>query len=140
MTFNYYNDQDGDLVIIDKEVLPSGMTVQIEFELYDLNNVAVANVNLNVYKKRKQIERNTLCQTGKDGFKPLFWAMNKVKEFEEYAKTELYSPLPCYIQVYWADNRRARLYKRYLPRYGFELKNFGQGTMLYKKIETANQI
>lgn len=139
MAFNYYTDKNGDLVIMDKEILPSGMTVQIEFELYKMNNISVANVNLNVYKKRKQIDNNILHQTGKDGFKPLFWAMNKIKEFEEYAKTELYSYSPAYIQVYWTDNRRGRIYKRFLPRYGFELKNFGEGMMLYKKIETVNK-
>ena len=138
MTFKAFLDGDNDLVIMDKCLMPSGMTVQIEFQLYDLDNVSVANVYLNVYKKRKQIPNNILKQTGKDGLKPMFWAARKIKEFEEYAKKELTNPLPSYIQVYWEDNRRARIYKHFLPRLGFRLKNFGKGEMLYKKIETAN--
>lgn len=89
---------------------------------------------LNVYKKRKQIPENTLHQTGKDGLKPFFWALKKINEFDEYCRQEFESNNPMYIQVGWEDNRRARIYKRHLPRYGFQLKDFGEGVKLYRKI------
>ena len=134
MAFKYFTDEDGDLVVIDKHILPSGMTVEIQFDLYNLNNVSVANVFLNVYKKRKQISENRLHQTGKDGLKPFFWALKKINEFDEYCRQEFESNLPMYIQVCWDDNRRARIYKRYLPRYGFQLRDFGEGMKLYREI------
>lgn len=136
MTFTDYKDEDGDIIIMAKERLPSGMTVQIEFCLYELYNIEVANVYLNVYHKRKQISDNTLHQTGKDGIYPFVWAIRKIREFEEYAKHSLSNPLPTYIQVHWEDNRRARIYKRFLQREGFEIRNFGIGNQLYKYIET----
>jgi len=86
MTFTDFKDEDGDIIIMAKERLPSGMTVQIEFCLY--------------------------------------------------AKHSLINPLPTYIQVHWEDNRRARIYKRFLQREGFEIRNFGIGNQLYKHIET----
>lgn len=134
MAFKYFTDEDGDFLVIDKHILPSGMTVEIQFELYNLSNVSVANVFLNVYKKRKQISENRLHQTGKDGLKPFFWALKKINEFDEYCRQEFESNLPMYIQVGWDDNRRARIYKRFLPRYGFQLSDFGDGMKLYRKI------
>lgn len=135
MAFSYLKDEDGEYVVIDKQRLPSGMTVEIQFQIFDLSNVCVANVFLNVYKKRKQIPENTLHQTGKDGFKPLFWALENINEFGVYYIKEFSCTSPVYIQVHWEDNRRGRIYKRYLPRYGFELKDFGQGMKLYKKVD-----
>lgn len=138
MSFEAYRDDEGYLTVIDKKSLPSGMTVQIEFEMSDLSNVCVANVFLNVYKKRKQISSNTLHQTGKDGVDPFIWALKKIRDFEAYASEYLTNPLPAYIQVCWDDNRRGRIYKRFLLREGFELKDFGEGTMLYKQIKLAD--
>lgn len=54
MAFKYFTDEDGDFLVIDKHILPSGMTVEIQFELYNLSNVSVANVFLNVYKKESK--------------------------------------------------------------------------------------
>ena len=135
MSFSWYKDEEGYYNIVAKEKMPSGMTVEILFELYDLTNIGVANVALNVYKKRKQIPGNVLHQTGKDGIKPFIWALKKINEFGEYYNKEFTSKSPIYIQVYWEDNRRGRIYKRYLPRYGFQLKDFGGGKQLYKRIK-----
>ena len=57
MTFKYSTDEDGDFIVIDKHILPSGMTVEIQFGLYDLSNVSVANVFLNVYKKGNKYQK-----------------------------------------------------------------------------------
>lgn len=134
MVFTFQNTSEGK-VIVDQERLPSGMTVRIEFQLYDLENIGLANVFLNVFHKRKQISDNTLKSTGKDGVYPFVWAIRKLREFEEYAKEELCHSLPTYIQVDWEDNRRGRIYKRFLQREGYLLKNFGEGRKLYKQLD-----
>lgn len=123
--------------------LNSGMTAVVDFWLladddnyvmYDLDGFRFFNVVLSVHRKRKRsyVEMGALDVTGQDGLEPLLFALNAVRDFiteygDRYDKTNLL--------VAGSDNRRHRIYERYLSREGFRPSVVDGMKCLIKRID-----
>lgn len=79
-------DKDGDKCYFDSTKLPSGQTIKIEFQEDFYNDKFYYNIYLSTMHKRRQEDHSCVQRTGKDGLKGMFWAKEKIKEFEEFIK------------------------------------------------------
>lgn len=138
MNFRWDNTYQDANCVYKTKIFPSGMTARIDFWLYNLANISVASVELNVFHKRKQVNDNWLHMTGKDGIAPFVWAWNMIAEFDTYAKKEINTACPLYFQVSGSDKKRWKMYKKVLQKRGFEIKDFGDGWQLYRFIKNAD--
>lgn len=87
-------------------------------------------VEFKVVKKKHQ--NTTLKTTGDGSLDYLFWAKSKILEFEEFIKAGK-------IYVFWADNRRRRVYEWGLTKIGFKITMYDGRKCLCKEVkEQAN--
>lgn len=126
-------DNDGYTGYYDSTKLPSGQTVTIEFQKEWSKSKYYYNIYLVTAHKRKQEKYVTLKRTGKDGLKGMFWAREKIKEFEEFIK-EKHKGIPVIIYCCWTDNKRRDLYERGLRDLGYRFNNLFGYKVLSKKI------
>lgn len=118
--------------------LTNGQTIYIGFRDSSYNNFIGYFVVAAIANKKKHIKSwlneemnpiNLKC-TGKCGLEGLLWTKNVIKEFEVFIK-EMYPNEVVKIEIFWADQRRFRIYKRGLPDYQYSQSN----TCLYKKLD-----
>lgn len=123
------------------EKLPSGMTMEINFEggwFGPVDNDYYFSVAVNIYKKRKQLRRNRYQATGKDGLSPLIHAKKVIAQFEKFIvldinrKDENWLPNKTVMLVLWDDNQRKRVYTRGLKSLGYKIIDPGFGPCLGK--------
>lgn len=99
----------------------------INFEEQDR---AVWSIALGVGKNRKQVlswmdgesEVIDRRETGKDLFATFIWAKNLLPEVERQIKQLTRPDKKAFIWVTGADGKRTRVYRRVLPKFGYELK------------------
>lgn len=126
-----------------KQMMPSGMTAQITFygDYWDDQRTAEFSVWLVVYKKRKDISKLFLKQTGKDGLKTLLFAKEAIREFEKYILREFGNcHQKIFINIEWDDNRRRDIYYRGLKNDGFEFRYFRGRKILSKEIKNRKVV
>ena len=76
--------------------------------------------------KRKQGYQENV-QTGKDGLYSLIWAKNCILNFIDVIKDN------DTIIIYFSDNRRKKIYYRYLKDYNFKLgRSYGRESLIFK--------
>ena len=117
--------------------LTNGQTIYIGFKDSEYYNCVGYFVIAAIANKKKHIrnwlngEMNPieLKGTGKCGLEGLFWAKRMIKEFEIFIKEKHPNEL-VKIEVFWADQRRFRVYKRGLPDYAYNQSR----KCLYKKL------
>jgi hypothetical protein len=88
----------------------------------------VYNVGLAVGKTRKQIvnwyqgDKNYLnnMDTGKNGIKPLKFALEFLDEIEEYVKSLVPPHHNAVLKIHGADERRMNIYGHFLKKRGYE--------------------
>ena len=106
----------------------------------NLNKTIEWDVRFAISNKRKRIkawieEREDLDDTtGTCGLEGLIWAKNGILEFEKFIKEYYLKRDKCKKHritiswtdnkrtISWTDNKRKKVYRRYLKRYGYELK------------------
>lgn len=103
----------------DTTILPSGQTIRIEFMEEYTDSKRYYSIYLVTSHKRKQADSTYGIATGKDGFKGLLWAKNKIIEFETFIK-EKYPNIPIIIPCFWTDNKRREIYRRGLSNLGYK--------------------
>lgn len=117
--------------------LTNGQTIYIGFKDSEYYNCISYFVLVAIANKKKHIrnwlngEMNPidLKGTGKCGLEGLFWAKKMIKEFEVFIK-EKYPNEMVKIEIFWADQKRFRVYKRGLPDYMYSQS----GKYLFKKL------
>lgn len=107
--------------------LSNGQYCMIGFEDFsdDVDKVSNYNVVFAVADKKKQLRawfensKNsniTLKSTGRCGVEALFWARDRILDFERLCATSTHTSI---IWVTGEDSRRFHLYERALSRYGY---------------------
>lgn len=105
-----------------KTKFSNGQTGIIVFWKECLNEVIEWNVSFAINNKRKRIkawlenEESMDIATGKCGLEGLIWAKNSLLAFEDFIKSDFFNQR---IAISWSDNRRKRIYKRYLTKEGY---------------------
>ena len=100
-----------------KDILPNGQTIEFNFVSYYENTLY--SVEMEIYSKRKRKSISYLDSTGKCGMSGLILAKSVLVCFIEYIKEITPKDITIQILVQGSDNRRTRIYKRYLTKLGF---------------------
>ena len=107
----------------------SGQTFYIKFmgwkDLWDIDPINYYNTIFHIYNKKKQknIGANLeLTQTGKCGLDGLIWAKKMIMEFEKFMNETNYHNEKVAVIVGWANNKRRKVYERYLTKVGYNIK------------------
>ena len=114
-----------------KTKFTNGQTGVLFLGRENLNKTIEWDVRFAISNKRKRIkawieEREDLDDTtGTCGLEGIIWAKNGILEFERFIKEYYLKRDKCKkhrITISWTDNKRKKVYTRYLKRYGYELK------------------
>ena len=134
-----YDSEGNDYIIdyYDTEILPSGNTIKILFQEEQEYRKYYYNIYLVTAHKKKQEYNTRLKSTGKDGLKGLFWARDKIKEFEDFIKLEKIQRHGSIITIFchWDDNRRRRVYEYGLKPLGYKMEKLFNKKVLVKRFK-----
>lgn len=125
-------------VFSDSTILPSGQTAYIQISLDSASKVNYCPIYFVIYHKRRQELATENHITGKDGVLGLFWAKEKIIEFEQFVQERVGFDDHKKHVLYctWTDNRRRNAYTRGLIPLGFKYMNiFGKkalGKVIYE--------
>ena len=120
--YDHYRMEENYLTYYARRVFPSGMTAQIDFDLYldRPNRKGAVECSFVIYHNRRQAWAVPNEITGRDGVEPLLWAKQQLFAFEEFLVTRRqYSRYAWTMEVGWSDEKRGRLYRRYLAKHGY---------------------
>lgn len=115
-------------------ILPSGQTIKIEFMDCSTRKQRIYSIYLVIMDKRKSEANTHLRYTGKDGVLGLFWARDRINEFEEYLKQEFTDKRPTVICTTWDNNTRRDIYYRGLKNMGYRYGVMFGAKAIYKVV------
>ena len=118
-------DEQGDWVHSKRKKLPSGMTAEVGYWLFENGD---AEVFFTIYTKRnKRWPANHKETTGVDGLAPAMWALHALAEMETHRNVKR-------IIVFGTDARRSEIYTKILPKRGYEYMNYCNTVALAKNV------
>lgn len=115
-------------------VLPSGQTIKIEFQDCSTRKQRIYSIYLVIMDKRKSEANTHLRYTGKDGVLGLFWARDRIKDFEAFLTQEFTDKRPTIICTTWVNNTRRDIYYRGLKNMGYRYGMMFGAKAIYKVV------